>query len=255
MIGAGTNASLMRDNLRTKGHIPINSPYQIDDGLNPNGTGQGSNEVLLPSMLEVAGDNAIVDWVVVELRDPISPETIVASFPGVLQRDGDVVMANGSDVLSVDGLPEGLYFVRLKHRNHLGMMTEQPVYLKVTDVPMVDLSVPATLIFSGAGGGQLANGKMKMWAGDLNNDNRVIYQGPNNDIFKLFSDVMTHPLNSSNLANFIRSGYEYADINMDGYAIFQGPGNDRSMLLLNTVLAHPTNILLLANFIAMEAMP
>ena len=105
------------------------------------------------------------------------------------------------------------------------------------------------------GGSKLENGKAMLWSGDLNDDNRIIYQGPNNDIFKLFSDVMTHPLNTTNLANFIRPGYENADINMDGYTIYQGPGNDRSMLLLNTVLAHPSNFLLLANFIAMESMP
>ncbi len=255
MIGNGTNAPLMRDNLRTKGYVPFGSPYVIDNDNNPVGTPQGTNEVLDPPTMDVTGDNAVVDWVLIELRDPIMPETIRANFSGVLQRDGDVVIVNGSDILSVPGLIEGLYLVRIKHRNHLGMMTEQPVYLKLGDVPLVDFNLNNTLLFSGTEGGKLQNGKKMLWPGDFNNDNKIIYQGPNNDVFKLFSDVLTHPLNTTNLANFIRAGYEDSDINMDGNAIFQGPGNDRSLLLLHTVLSHPANSLLLANFIATEILP
>jgi hypothetical protein len=94
-----------------------------------------------------------------------------------------------------------------------------------------------------------------LWSGDLNSDGKVIYQGPTNDAFKLFYDIMTHPDNTSNLANFIRSGYEAADVNLDGNAIYQGPANDRAMLLQHTILVIPTNSLKLSNYIAYSLMP
>ena len=94
-----------------------------------------------------------------------------------------------------------------------------------------------------------------MWSGDLNSDRKVIYQGPANDVFYLFSHVLTDDGNFDHLANFISHGYYTADLNMDGNAIFQGPGNDRSLLLYQTILGHPGNQLNLANFIAKESMP
>lgn len=257
MIGIGPNESLMRDNLRGANFIPTSSPYQIASSLNPGGgTGQSSNSQVNPSLLEVSGNNAIVDWVLVEIRSALEPRVIVASFPSMLQRDGDLIMANtGSDILNVAGLQEGFYYVRISHRNHLGIMTAEPIYLKVGDVPLIDFTSASSPVYSGNSGRKLEGGKMRLWSGDLNSDKRVIYQGPYNDVFKLFSDVLTHPMNTSNLANYIRIGYENSDINMDGYSIYQGPNNDRSLLLLQTILAHPNNTILLANFMAIELLP
>ncbi len=253
MIGNGTNAVNMRDNLRTKGYLPTDNPIDLGQA-NPIAGGTGG-EVLSPAMMDIAGDSAVVDWVLVEIRDAIEPQTILLKAPCILRRNGDIVMVNGNSIIELMGLEEGNYHVRVKHRNHLGIMTESPVYLSIANPPMIDFTLPTTPVFGGTTGRKLENGKMMMWGGDYNTDDAIIYQGPNNDVFKLFTDVLTHPLNASNLANFIRSGYENSDINLDGNAIYQGPGNDRSMLLLNSILAHPTNSLLLANFIAYELLP
>jgi hypothetical protein len=166
-----------------------------------------------------------------------------------------VVTENGSDIISFEGIPENYYHVFIKHRNHLGMITGSPPFLTITNVPLVDFSSPNGPAFNPGITGKVINGKLMMWAGDFNDDNMIIYQGPANDIFTLFSEVMVAPDNHQNLANFILFGYKDTDINMDGFSIYQGPINDRSMLLLNTVLSHPTNTLLLSNFIALLILP
>ena len=54
-------ANLMRDDLRVAGMIPSTEPYSAIYG------GPGG-ETVAPSVLAVTGNNAIVDWVRVELR-------------------------------------------------------------------------------------------------------------------------------------------------------------------------------------------
>jgi hypothetical protein len=251
MIGTPANTTLMRDNLRAKGYIPTNNPYPIAG----NAGGAQSTDALLPSLLDATGDNAIVDWILVQARSATTPSTVIKSVPCLLQRDGDIVTKNGSDIIVFEGIPEGNYYIYIKHRNHIGMISGNPVYLKLGTIPAIDFGNVGVHIYNSGTAGRISNGKMMMWAGDLNNDNKVIYQGPLNDVFLLFSEVMTAPGNSDNLANFIFSGYHNTDINLDGFSIYQGPSNDRSMLLLNTVLSHPSNNVLLANFIAQMAMP
>jgi hypothetical protein len=67
--------------------------------------------------------------------------------------------------------------------------------------------------------------------------------------------VLADPGNTQNLANFIINGYELQDLNLDGKVIYQGPNNDRATLLYHTVLVHPSNAALLANFIVTEKLP
>ena len=120
---------------------------------------------------------------------------------------------------------------------------------------MVDFNDPNLSIKGGASAGKISNGKRTLWGGDYNGDGRIIYQGPFNDVFVLFSRVVGDANNTDNLANFIVTGYEQQDFNMDGKTIYQGPLNDRSSLLFYSILSHPNNIALLANYIALDFIP
>ncbi len=248
--GGGT---LMRDNLRTKGLLPSVEPYT---GLsNYAHKGKGGGEVINPSLLSVTGVNAIVDWVFIEIRDKDDAATVLATASALLQRDGDVVTANGGDVIFFSNLPEGKYYVALRHRNHIGIMTDSKWLLTSLEPPSIDftdLSLPAR----GFGGtGKTTNGVRMQWAGDMSGDRKVIYQGPSNDIFFLFSKVLSDPENTSILANYISNGYDRTDMNMDGASIYQGPNNERALLLYQTVLTHPGNVGILANYIVREYLP
>ena len=76
-----------------------------------------SNEVF-----NATGQEKVVDWVWIELRDSANPSQIVAAKSALLQRDGDIVDESGVSVLKFS-LPGDNYFVTVKHRNHLGVMT------------------------------------------------------------------------------------------------------------------------------------
>jgi len=41
----------------------------------------------------------------------------------LLQRDGDIVNADGTSPLFFSGIAGGNYYVSIKHRNHLGVMS------------------------------------------------------------------------------------------------------------------------------------
>ena len=47
------------------------------------------------SVFTVTGPDAIVDCVLVELRDQVDPAIVVDARPGLVQRDGDVVGTDG----------------------------------------------------------------------------------------------------------------------------------------------------------------
>ena len=65
---------IMRDDLRAGGLIPTRSPYE--DMLNCE-----------PEVFNITGNDAIVDWIWVELREASSNTTVAYSRSALLQRD------------------------------------------------------------------------------------------------------------------------------------------------------------------------
>jgi len=118
---AGTG--LMDDQIRTA--LPLTDPYTPPNFIHV-GTG---GESVAPGVFAVTGNDAIVDWVFLELRDKSDNTTVVAARAALLQRDGDIVDVDGvSPVLFTNVVP-GDYFVAVRHRNHLAIMTATPVPL------------------------------------------------------------------------------------------------------------------------------
>ncbi|GEM_PF-3977829 len=226
-------------------------------GTNPtvNAPLSTSTGIMESALLSVAGDQAVVDWLLVELRNIDNLAKVDAYATVVLKRNGEIVSEKGDSVIVFKGMPEEDYYVALRHRNHLGMVTEYPVYLSVSDPPLVDFTDPTTPIKGGNTAGRMNLGKRTFWGGDFNGDGKLIYQGPYNDVFFLFSRVVGDVNNATNLANFIVPGYEAQDFNLDGKVIYQGPNNDRSALLLHSILSHTGNTSLLANYIVLDLIP
>ena len=74
------------------------------------------------------GINAVVDWVVLELRDPASPNIVLASRAALLLSDSNIVDMDGVSPVRFT-MPSGMYHVAVRHRNHLAVMTATPVSL------------------------------------------------------------------------------------------------------------------------------
>ncbi|HEY0976914.1 MAG TPA: choice-of-anchor tandem repeat GloVer-containing protein, partial [Flavobacteriales bacterium] len=118
----------MTDGLRTltgANGFPLTEPFTA---LGFTQAGGGGGETIAASVLTATGDNAIVDWVLVELRDKNNSSSIVRTRAALLQRDGNVVGLNGTSVVGINA-PAGEYFVALRSRNHFGVMRSTVVTL------------------------------------------------------------------------------------------------------------------------------
>ncbi|MEZ4961538.1 MAG: SdrD B-like domain-containing protein [Saprospiraceae bacterium] len=275
LVGADADTTnIMRDDLRFKNIIPTKEPYtlmthiqHIGLGTNTNGgSGSGTNgqsntdpnagykESISPGLMYITGNDAPVDWVLVELRDPVIPDSIIATRAAVLQADGDVRDLDGYSYVTFTDVRSGEYYVSVRHRNHLGVMSGNP-YLLSPQPTFIDFTDAGTELHEGDKAMAKINGERAMWPGDFSADGKVIFQGPHNDILYLFHKVITSPLNTGQIANFIEPGYSQSDLNMDGLSIFQGPGNDRAQVLLYATMSTAENYLGLANFILFEKLP
>ncbi len=245
---------LMRDDLRSLGFLPLEEPYSGFGGFTQYGDGGG--EETTQSIMDMTGPDAVVDWVFIEVREGADNTNILATCSGLMQRDGDVVSANGDTIIYFPTLPEGDYYVSIKHRNHLGIISENFEYLSTENPIAVDFRDPDYAVFGqDEAGTQTDNGKRALWVGDVDGDGRVIFQGPGNDLFGIFSHILAHSENTDHLANYISVGYLKEDLNMDGKAIYQGPNNDRNIMLYRTILVHPANTGNLSNFITSQKLP
>src|SRR5690606_13777233 len=89
--------------------------------------------------------NAVVDWVLIELRDPIDPDVIIATKNAILERDGDIKDVSDQARLLFN-VPPGEYHVTVRHRNHLAAMTAAPVVLGAQEMAL-DLTLASTPTF------------------------------------------------------------------------------------------------------------
>jgi VCBS repeat-containing protein len=221
-----SGAGLMRDDLRAAGLIPLTEPY-TDLGYH-HAVG-GGGETTTAGVLAVTGSNAIVDWIVVELRN--GSDEVVASRAALLQRDGDIVDVDGTSTVTFNA-PAGDYTVTVQHRNHLGVTTAGTVSFDGTSASSVDFTSASLDVanpsvanglerrdLDGAGAGTL----MALWAGDANRDGTTSLAS---DQAAIHAHVLADPGNLLGNANYISNGYATTDLDMDGRTIHQGPGND-----------------------------
>ena len=245
--------TLMSDELRRQSYLPETEPYS--DLSYFSHSGRGGGETALPSLFTVTGKNAVVDWLFLEIRDSANANQVIATQSVLVKRNGELMSPTGEDVIYFPNLKEGAYHVAFRHRNHLGIMAGHPWFLSSINIPKLDFTDVNVAVFDKESSSTVVNGRRMAWAGDFNGDRRVIYQGPQNDIFYLFSRVLADPENTEYLANYISYGYDRTDIDMDGKIIYQGPDNERAKLLYHTTLSHPINAGFLANYIVMERLP
>jgi hypothetical protein len=125
---------LMEEYLKTLPSFPMTDPYSYHplDTVFKHVNNPIVAQVPI-STLSVAGNNSIVDWVFLELRNGTSGSTSVAyTKSALLQKDGDIVGMNGTSPVIFDNTTPGNYYVTVRHRNHLGFRTANPIALSLT---------------------------------------------------------------------------------------------------------------------------
>ncbi|RZN83018.1 MAG: hemagglutinin protein [Winogradskyella sp.] len=240
--------NIMRDDLREL-DVPTTSPY--NDALTCDIsvlTDGGTSGTGLPE------DN-LVDWVFVELRDETTNTLVVASQSALLQRDGDVVDVDGISDLSFE-LPMGNYYVAVKHRNHLGIMTSTAIALSnsTTQIDFTDANNQITFGANAQTNFGMPAGVVAMWSGNVNGDAVIQYSGTNPDSPSILSEVLNDAGNFLNFPTYIVNGYNIHDVNMDGNTQYSGTNPDTPYILQN-VLAHPGNFLNFSTYQIQEQLP
>ncbi|MBF8150863.1 hemagglutinin protein [Winogradskyella sp. F6397] len=153
------NAGQMNDVLRSSDNIPTSSPY-VD------------NATCNATVFDITGANAIIDWVWIELRDSNDGITVLAETSALLQADGDVVATDGTSVININVSP-GNYYVMVSHRNHLGVLTANPINLSGS-ATVLDLTTDSLLVTGGANGiANMDDGNYALFAGDFDGNGQI----------------------------------------------------------------------------------
>ncbi len=185
---------LMNDDLRSDGLIPLLEPYSLLGYTHIGGGG----ETTIHSVLNSTGQNAIVDWVFIELREASDSSTAVATRSALLQADGDIVDLDGGSAVDFTstGISLGNYWVVIRHRTHIDVMSSMPIY--------IDGFCPGIYDFNTSGA---FNNELKL----LTNGSQVVFEGDVNQDGVINSADRSEVWNKRN-----QTGYIEVDPNLDG---------------------------------------
>ncbi len=155
--GPYAGGGAMTTTLNTNNLIPLNS----------NTAYSTSTYGYTASTVTSIPNSDIVDWVLVELRTGTAAGTKVATRAAFLKSDGSIVDTNGVSPLQFAGLGDGNYYVVVRHRNHLAIMTASAIPLSSNSV-LYDFSTAQLQAYgTNPMADLLGNGTVfGMWMGD-----------------------------------------------------------------------------------------
>ncbi len=231
LSGPYMGSGLMQDSLRCRNVLPLTEPYTALSFTPIGCPGYNGGETTTAAMFAITGNNAIVDWVNVEIRTTDAAYTKVATKNALIQRDGDVVDVNGNPLYFSCVCP-GNYYVSIKHRNHLGVMTATSLALTST-TQVVDFSTSAP-VWAKAGVTNVSretNGSYRLlWPGDTRTDKTTKYNGLNND-----KEPIIYAVGLATPNNILVPVYRTEDANMDGAVKYNNADNDKNFILNKVV--------------------
>ena len=167
--------------------LPLTSPYNASHGV-----------AALPDV----SPRYIVDWIYLELRLAANGATSQARSAFLLD-DGSVADLDGHEYVGFDYAVNRDYYVVLRHRNHLGIMSATAHTFSITpdSAPLIDLSVPGS-VYGGnqAGVNLIETGVLALYSGDADANGAVLPSDLN-----LYWRIQTGLI-----------GYREADFDLDG---------------------------------------
>lgn len=244
MLSGPFNAatSKMNDNLRLLAAFPLNAPNTYGTGkFTHTGWQPGAGYSIPASVLAVTGDNAIVDWVFLWLKDPNNPATNLQTSVALLQKDGDVVDLDGVSPVRIPA-EAGNYIFAIGQRNHLSVRTPNGAGLALNEITATPYDF-TTAMTQGHGTNPMKQVQTNpavfaLWGGNTSLNNTVRMTGPPsiNDYTVILNTLGAPAGIQSNV-------YSNSDVNMDGTVRLTGPAsiNDYSKLL--NILGVYTNII------------
>ena len=143
--------------------------------------------------------NNAVDWVLIELRSDLT--NIVNRRAVLLLSNGGIVDIDGSSSVAFKDLTDGDYYVVVKHRNHLAIMTSFAISLS-SSPSSYNFTTSESQAYGTNAIKNFGDGIFGMYTGDGNQDGFVTSTD-----FNIFNPKFTSA----------SSGYEYSDWNLDGF--------------------------------------
>jgi hypothetical protein len=164
-----SSTGMMSDQLRQSDVIPLQNPY-IDTLKYVLGN---DGKFIDTTILEITGNNAVVDWVYLELYNATLDSTVRGgSF--LLQRDGDIVdVDNESTVKFLDLNEQHNHHLRIYHRNHLSVETSAGVSLPFSTIQILDLRYDQSKIKGSLNGIKKTGQYVTIFSGDINQNGQV----------------------------------------------------------------------------------
>ncbi|HMQ08012.1 MAG TPA: hypothetical protein PKC30_11965 [Saprospiraceae bacterium] len=214
------------------GFLPLNEPYEMMSDFEHKGRGGGEE------VEEHSEDN--VDWIFIELRDGNDISNVLGTCSAILKNKGDIVGTDENPV-KLSGMRSGAsYYLVIRHRNHLGIMTMTGFTSSRSTASALDFTDGSTPVMGNHSMRFLKN-TFQLWPGDTNGDGSIKFAGIDNDVDGILNAILNHPSNNFNSRTFQFSGYSLMDTNLDGIIKFAGSENDIDGIL-NAVLNHPSNV-------------
>jgi hypothetical protein len=197
----------------------INQPYNVAP-FNYAGT-----EHVSPGFFTVSSlPTAPLDWVLVEIRN--ASNVMIKQRAALILLNGEIVDVDGVSPLSFRDVAGGNYFIRVRHRNHLGVRSSVTM---VVDGALGADGAPALYDFSSAQSTAMQTGTITtnaalgqmgsafvMWGGNANGDDfirmvqQVIPSIPSDAAYILGAILSGVPSGTF-------TGYSVGDVNMDGF--------------------------------------
>ncbi|MBN1339047.1 MAG: hypothetical protein JXA03_06980 [Bacteroidales bacterium] len=172
------NGSAMSTFLNSNNIIPLSQPFN-QAPWNYTGT---------ESVSSIPG-NDITDWALVELRDAATATqataaTVIYEHAVFIRNDGKIVDLDGSETLSLPVAVNENLFAVIWHRNHLGIMSANPLQL-TGNTWTYDFTTGIMQVYGGGSGHKLiAPGVWGMISADGNADKQV-NNADKNDVWKV----------------------------------------------------------------------
>jgi choice-of-anchor B domain-containing protein len=201
-----TGTDSMKTSASFKSQIPTANPYQyvpfVDSDLEHN---VEDSVATLPA--------GTVDWVQVELRTGTDRASAVMTRAAMLLENGHIVDLNGN-TLTFPGVGHGHYYVVVRHRNHLAVMSSAAVDMSLGSGAW-DFSSSSSQAFGANPMKGLGDGKWGLYAGeaDINGLNSA------GDYNSWLIDTKS-----------VSTGYAESDFNMDAQVLAE----DFNIWLANT---------------------
>ncbi|MFM2385726.1 MAG: hypothetical protein RL660_483 [Bacteroidota bacterium] len=240
-----STGSTMTDNLRSLNLVPLTEPYgTMNSSINPytnvyTHVGGGGGETVSPAILANTGNNAIVDWVFLQLHSSTASGAVVATRSALIQRDGDIVEVDGVSPVEFPNVAPGNYHLSVKHRNHAGVLTNASVALGAT-ATAVDFTSTSLALFTRPAPAN--NAAPLSGAARTIGTVRALYAGncgiatkPQDRIITYNSTTASdrYALLTAAPGTSTINGYSVFDCDMNGLARFNGLTPDRLVILAN----------------------